>query len=192
MIAEPREKQVVTFLLRNVSKERVGVVLKVNNKNTLYEEEEEPAQCTKWILDPGEQLEVKGFSSATTRREFPFKVLSTADSEVAAVLGTPGHYPARLQVRRRADENQSQGEPARPVFQPERENGPPGHAQGLAEADRECNQGSQQPRRLEKDTSAAGTVTDFKEVDFPNPTQVENVKIRYYKRNGTGGGTPKP
>jgi hypothetical protein len=41
-------------------------VLLVNGVNTLFEEQLPPEECHKWILDPGEELTVRGFQESLT------------------------------------------------------------------------------------------------------------------------------
>jgi hypothetical protein len=82
---EPGEGQTVVFRLRNKSDTTVGVVLAVNGKNTLYEEdlnEKTPAQCARWILEPGTTYTIQGFYQRGDRSYLPFKVLSEEESAV--------------------------------------------------------------------------------------------------------------
>ncbi|HJZ89824.1 MAG TPA: hypothetical protein VKE40_03055 [Gemmataceae bacterium] len=79
-VPEPGETDVVTFRLENTDKTATyAVVLKVNGKNTLFEEEMEAARCRKWILGPGTSLEVKGFQN-DDRKSIPFRILSEKES----------------------------------------------------------------------------------------------------------------
>lgn len=193
MVAEPQERQAVAFLLKNVSNERVGVVLKVNGRNTLFEEEEEPGQCTKWILDPGEQLEVKGFSQRDDKREIPFKVLSAGESEAVAYTDNLGIIQLcvfrsggeQMQISRKASlrglSTSRAAKTARPATLRELQ-------KRTATATKvRSNRGV-----LEKDLDAVAKVQDFKTVDFPHPTQVADLKIRYYKPRGSSGSAQKP
>jgi hypothetical protein len=80
-VKEPRQGQKVTFYLHNRDKlRRYGVVLKVNGENTLYRERLDAAQCTKWILEPGEAIEVKGFQIRDGQAN-QFEVLPPEQSE---------------------------------------------------------------------------------------------------------------
>jgi hypothetical protein len=79
-VPEPGESDVVTFRLENTDKKATyAVVLKVNGKNTLFEEEMEAARCQKWILGPGATVEVKGFQ-INDRKAIPFRILSEKES----------------------------------------------------------------------------------------------------------------
>lgn len=83
VVAEPQEGQKVTFLLKSTAKDTIAVALMINGKNSLYEQEVEPVACKKWILDPGVEVEIKGFQfDAATMK--PFRVLSPAESESMA------------------------------------------------------------------------------------------------------------
>jgi hypothetical protein len=60
-IAEPHEGQKVHMTIRNVSKQSLGVVLKVNGKSTLFDQDDQAEKCQKWVLDPGEEYTIKGY-----------------------------------------------------------------------------------------------------------------------------------
>ncbi len=78
-VREPKEGQEVTFVLKNKGTETYGVVLMVNGENTIYRERLDPASCYKWILDPGEEIKVRGYQ--TNLKEFvKFTVLSPEES----------------------------------------------------------------------------------------------------------------
>ena len=78
-VREPKEGQEVTFVLKNKGTETHGVVLMVNGENTIYRERLDPASCYKWILDPGEEIKVRGYQ--TNLKEFvKFTVLSPEES----------------------------------------------------------------------------------------------------------------
>jgi hypothetical protein len=82
--SDPKEGQKVKFVIKNVSKETVGVVLAVNGKNTLFQEDlaSKPiAECTKWIIAPDESYTVQGFFMSDDGKDVrPFKVLSDGES----------------------------------------------------------------------------------------------------------------
>jgi hypothetical protein len=84
-VEEPGEKDEVALTLRNVSKQRVGVVLAVNGRNTLYQENVVetvggPLRCTKWILDPSKEVTVMGFSQPNDTTYLPFRVLTKQEA----------------------------------------------------------------------------------------------------------------
>ena len=72
----------MTFFVKSLAPERIGLVLMVNGKSTLYEEEGDPSHCKAWVLDPGREYQISGFQR-TRARVKPFRVLS--DEESAAV-----------------------------------------------------------------------------------------------------------
>jgi hypothetical protein len=79
-VPEPGSKDRLTFRLANRDREKTyAVVLKVNGKSTLFYETHEPLRCRKWILGPGEELEVKGFQTGPDTYE-AFEVLSPQES----------------------------------------------------------------------------------------------------------------
>ena len=85
-IAEPREGQTVEFgLSRDQTKNRYGVVLKVNGENTLDKQRLPDVSCRKWILDPGTgPWRIGGFQIGNNIRE-KFRVASVAESQQRAI-----------------------------------------------------------------------------------------------------------
>jgi hypothetical protein len=86
LIPEP-QRQKVTFVLKRKgnSKERYGIVLKVNGQNTLYRQRLKDVQCRKWILDPGDEpITIRGFQREGGQAE-EFKVLSPAESKAKEI-----------------------------------------------------------------------------------------------------------
>jgi hypothetical protein len=79
-IPNPREGQKVHFKLK--AKERLGVVLLINGRNTLGEEaeEREPDQYSMWVLDPGKVYTISGYYTLEKFR--PIRVLSESASVV--------------------------------------------------------------------------------------------------------------
>jgi hypothetical protein len=75
-VPSPRTGDRVHFVLRNKSKERIGLVLRVNGINTLgYEKDpREPADYSLWVLDPGRKYQIDGFYP-TGRKMKPFRVV---------------------------------------------------------------------------------------------------------------------
>ena len=96
-VAEPQEGQKVSFILKSATKDTLAVVLMINGKNSLYEQEAEPLTCRKWVVDPGAELEITGFQvDATTMK--PFRVMSPTESEAMAYsdnLGLIGVFIVR-------------------------------------------------------------------------------------------------
>ena len=82
LVAEPRENQIVSVVLKSRATERFGVALVVNGKSTLYEEGD-PNNLKAWVMEPGAVNEIRGFQVDNNTVK-PFRVLSDADSAAAA------------------------------------------------------------------------------------------------------------
>ena len=80
------ENQVVEMVLENKSQsDTLGVVLKVNGQNTLYQETDDAPNCHKWVLGPGKTFHIKGFyTDDTGDNVLPFKVLSDDETKQKA------------------------------------------------------------------------------------------------------------
>jgi hypothetical protein len=81
-VRHPNEGQKVTFIVKNMTDETVGIVLRVNGVNTLYEQQGlEVSQMTRWVLQPGTEYGISGFyqKDKTFR---PFVGLSRSESEL--------------------------------------------------------------------------------------------------------------
>jgi hypothetical protein len=85
VVSEPKENDIVSFMLENPTKETYAVVLKVNGRNTLFDESfPDLKACHKWILKPGEKQAITGFQ--TDEKTFnEIKVLSPKESEANEV-----------------------------------------------------------------------------------------------------------
>jgi hypothetical protein len=81
-VPEPQEGQKVELVLkRDGSRERFGVVLKVNGENTIQKQRLPDPQCTRWILDPGPRpLIIDGYQINAQQKEV-FRVLSAHESQ---------------------------------------------------------------------------------------------------------------
>jgi hypothetical protein len=81
-LPEPGEGQKVAFVLgRDGSKERYGVVLKINGENTIGRERLPDLHCHKWILDPGTKpITIEGYQLDEKTAQ-AFRVLSRKESE---------------------------------------------------------------------------------------------------------------
>jgi hypothetical protein len=100
-VAEPSEKDGVTLRLKNVSDVEVGVVVAVNDENTLYREKvyaDTAERCSMWILKPGQEGEVRGFYTEDNKHFEPFKVLPTQLSHTLEELNPDNHLLGKLQV----------------------------------------------------------------------------------------------
>jgi hypothetical protein len=83
-VAPMEQGQKVTFELTNTSDDKYGVVLRINGRNTIFEQRQDPAACYKWILDPHKKIEVVGWQRTTAKAD-EFEVLSPSQSELEAV-----------------------------------------------------------------------------------------------------------
>lgn len=81
-VREPREGQKVELVLRrDNSRERYGVVLKVNGENTIEKQRLPDLQCRRWILDPGQgPMAIDGYQINNRQKEV-FRVLSAPESQ---------------------------------------------------------------------------------------------------------------
>jgi hypothetical protein len=79
-IPDPKPGQKVTFGLKNNSSGIIGVLLVVNDTNTLYEEKSQPDQMSPWILEPNKDYVVKGYYLRDNETYNPIVGLSDADS----------------------------------------------------------------------------------------------------------------
>jgi hypothetical protein len=86
-LSEPRENQKVYFTLKNKSDKRLAVALRVNGRNTTVEDEDnlQPNEYTKWVLEPGKECTVRGFYSRDGKSVKEFSVLP--DDAVAKEVG---------------------------------------------------------------------------------------------------------
>jgi hypothetical protein len=69
IVPTPEEGDSVTFRLKNEGSETYGVVLKVNGQNVLFREEKDPYNCLKLILQPNQEVTVRGFQRTDAKAE---------------------------------------------------------------------------------------------------------------------------
>ncbi len=84
-VREPLTTEAVSFRLTNTSKERFGVVIKVNGQSSIYMEEREPLECYKWILEPEKSTVVDGFLQRDKPKADKFLVRSEVESRAEEV-----------------------------------------------------------------------------------------------------------
>ncbi len=86
-LPEPKEGQKVVLVVKRkgAAKPRLGVVLKVNGENTLYQEKSADPQCTPWVFESkSDAFGIYGFQTdEKTLKEF--KVLSQAASKAKEI-----------------------------------------------------------------------------------------------------------
>ncbi len=184
LVAEPRQGQRVSFVLRNLAPERIGVVVMVNGKNSLYEQELEPAKCSMWLPEPGEEIEIKGFQVDQNTIK-PFRVLSPGESEAMAYsdnLGLIGVYVFRsMRDKPEAVTPGGGGDDGMAVTGARGLRNPPAKA-GLARslADRQDQlKGVKKRGLIGSEQTQEQYQVQYK--DFPNPEQQQALVIRYYR-----------
>jgi hypothetical protein len=79
-IPSPSEETEVSFKVRNETSQKIGVVLMVGGKSTLFEEEDW-RKSRRWVLDRGVEYIFTGYSQEDKKGSKPFKVLNDSDSE---------------------------------------------------------------------------------------------------------------
>lgn len=196
-VAEPKEGQKVSFALRNTSQERIGVVLMINGKNTINEEEKEAAQCLRWTLDPGERYEIKGFSNTDNDQIKPFTVLSDAASEAVAFTDNIGmiHVHVIRSGMAIGGNKDVDTDDAKAIARKVNLRGLTGYQAKKAGSagslpELQARLGKTAGSKVNKRGLIEGggdTVKDSKleKVDFPNPQLYMSQAIRYYKPKGT-------
>lgn len=83
-IPEPREGQKVSFVVRrtSASRERLGLVLKVNGESTLGRQTLPDGQCKVWVLEKDrDEWGFQGYYDSANNKLEPFHVLSDAESK---------------------------------------------------------------------------------------------------------------
>lgn len=78
-VREPLPGDQVAFRLKNVSKDRCGVVLMINGENTVLRQKGDPAQCKKWILEAGQVGLITGYQ-LNGEQEARFEILPPDES----------------------------------------------------------------------------------------------------------------
>lgn len=190
-VEEPRENTEVVLRLKNTSDRRVAVRLEVNGLNTLYKEEARELDVVggrKWVLDPGDIWDVRGFYTDDKKYE-PFKVLSDDDSmqedlstnawmgSIRMLVFTEGNGSgggggskiSTQGLRRKLPVDREKPRTAREAASLVRKQAGPSKSMGLIKSDPTV-----------KDA-------DLKTVEFKDPQQAEARVIRYYHRKQGGG-----
>jgi hypothetical protein len=83
-VASPEQGQKVTFELTNTTDDTYGVILRIDGRNTIFEQRQDPAACYKWILEGRKSIPVVGWQR-TREKADEFEVLSPSQSELEAV-----------------------------------------------------------------------------------------------------------
>jgi hypothetical protein len=82
-IQEPKQGQRVELLIaKDNTPDRYAVVVKLNGRNTLYQQQAPDLGCTKWVLSrPGQSKLIKGFQSRDNQNVELFQILSDQESK---------------------------------------------------------------------------------------------------------------
>jgi hypothetical protein len=86
-VPAPAPGQALVFRVKNLGKQRVGLVLKFGGFNTIDEGGEEGVRARKWILPPGKEYTIKSYHSLDGKKTWPFRLSPAAASELAPALG---------------------------------------------------------------------------------------------------------
>jgi hypothetical protein len=200
-VAEPQEPQKVTFYMKNVSGEQIGVVVMLNGKNTIYQEENEPVKCSMWILDAGTEYDIQGFQLDREDRA-PFKVLSPEASEAMAysdnlglisvyVFRSSSNPPEDKNIERPGQSSEDGKNFGRSIsLRKPLQKGHEVHARSLKERKQalaKAPEKSKAPekRQTKRDRGVVDAGPDREKapvivVEFPNPEQQMAMQIRYY------------
>lgn len=96
-IDEPKQGDQIVLQMENVSDRKVGVVLTVCGESTLYRErmdERSPTKMTRWVLNPGEKFDVRGYAKQGDEKYTPFEVLSEEESQKEEALNSSSYIGA--------------------------------------------------------------------------------------------------
>jgi hypothetical protein len=86
-VPAPTTGQSLVFKVKNLGKQRVGLVLKVGGYNTVDEQSEEYVRARKWLLAPGKEYTIASYHSLDGKKTWPFRFSPAAGSELAPALG---------------------------------------------------------------------------------------------------------
>jgi hypothetical protein len=94
-VVSPEAGKAVAFVMKNNSSEARGVVLKVNEVSTIFEQQEDSSLCRKWVIKPGATVTVRGFY-LEGKQFAPFKVL--VGDEAKAMAEQLGDKAGKIRV----------------------------------------------------------------------------------------------
>jgi len=189
MECPPRGQPIVVYL-ENTTDKHLGVVLKVGGRNTLGLEMQDARQCRKWVVPPGKTYDIEGFYTGKEFDDLARFALASKDDlkdlsqqlgdkleliEIYTFAAEPVKKEAVL-VSRSPSARGMRGDrekTARSTFASARE---ALMKDGLWKKTRE--------RGVDVIVPNADTikVDNPKEVDFPNPVEIGNLKIKLMPR----------
>jgi hypothetical protein len=187
VLPEPEPGRKVAFVLRKVdaSPDRYGVVLSVNDRNTLYKERTAPLQAPKWILGPtNPAVTIRGYQTGAQSAE-EFRVLTQIESKKDVMNYGPNAGMVTLVFFREA-----KGRPAPPALVEEAEDRavlargsfPETKPMNLAALRFQLREGGAgaETRGLIVQGQAIGAT--IRRVEFrPDPTPVMSATIKYHR-----------
>ena len=185
VVPEPQEQQKVAFGLTNTASEKMAVVLKVNGQSTLYREQNAPAECTLWCLEPGVHYVLSGFTVMDNgeKKDVPFKVLSTAESQAVSYTDDVGTF--QMTVFRSGGDKMlvSRKVNLRGLASGQSAKAP--RPRSLADVQKQMHKvtATRNKRGLIVEDPDAAQATETQLTSFPNPQIIADVKIRYYDPN---------
>ncbi len=96
-VTSPAAGSVVVIALKNNSPQKLGVVLKLNEMSTIFQETQDSATCRKWVLAPNQEIKVKGFYQEGGKYA-PFKVLVGDEARDYVAQNELGDKAGRIRV----------------------------------------------------------------------------------------------
>jgi len=195
---EPKEGTEIVLRLTSKSDKRLAVVVGVNGRSTLYEEDlrgQDYVKASKWVLEPRKAYQLKGFYHKGDTSYSPFKVLPEEESKKMEELETDNKELGAftLVVYEEGDG------PADPLAKTQ--------SMGLRKA-LPLNKG--RPRTAREAANLVGSLkgsskgmgliksdetskqTELKTVEFKNPTLVASRWVWYYTRKAGSPGSGNP
>jgi hypothetical protein len=192
-VAEPSETDKVTFVVRNLTKERLGYVLMINGTSTRRQQTGDPHQCLRWILRPGEQHVITGFTLDDEKTQ-PFKVLSSAESEAQAYTENLGLVHLHVFVAGGEEAKEAEEDPGQRSRSISLRSVTPRAGSQLAQTLEQWQAllpkvktsptGRKGRGLIEIDSAAPPTIERSTAVPFLNPELVESCVVRYYRPKG--------
>lgn len=80
-VRTPSEGETLEIGLKNLTNEKLGVVLCVNGRSTLYEKKGQPDSLDRWALEPNSEYVIRGYFQDDNATYKPIKALSEEESE---------------------------------------------------------------------------------------------------------------
>jgi hypothetical protein len=193
-IHEPQQGDKVTFRLTNTADRPVAVILAVNGKSTLYEEDlqgQAADRCIKWILEPGVANLIEGFYQRDDKTVAPFKVLSKEESAEEEEQNThPRLGAVELIVFDQGRADKSGRKPGTNGLRqplPADKSLKPRSSREAARQVREASQLAPRAAGILKADKDNAEGTDLRTVSFDNPVLMETRVIWYHARNKPRG-----